>query len=243
MAKSEFRYTKPCNWSPRYAGTMGGSPCGGPKRSAAGKKSTGETFGRYEARPPAAKAACVHNDTHTERTAARTKPATRRSEAAKGLRAMEHLKAEWPDPGGRLFHRVLNVNAGMSPLTARVRITGSRQCRLTPEDLICLVRTKWIEFAPAQTRAGQLGSILSAQVDLVRKPCRGIMPLLRTSLLMSEPAGTLESLDELFALANAMEEEAANRYAALGRGHATAEQGRPGRGLRSARRRRTRACG
>jgi hypothetical protein len=41
------------------------------------------------------------------------------------------------------------------------------------------------------------------------------MPLLRTSLLMSEPAGTLESLDELFALANAMEEEAANRYAGL----------------------------
>ena len=41
------------------------------------------------------------------------------------------------------------------------------------------------------------------------------MPLLRTSLLMSEPAGTLESLDELFALANAMEEEAANRYTEL----------------------------
>ena len=38
---------------------------------------------------------------------------------------------------------------------------------------------------------------------------------MRTSLLMSEPAGTLESLDELFALANAMEEEAANRYAGL----------------------------
>jgi rubrerythrin len=32
---------------------------------------------------------------------------------------------------------------------------------------------------------------------------------------MSEPAGTLESLDELFALANAMEEEAANRYTEL----------------------------
>ena len=41
------------------------------------------------------------------------------------------------------------------------------------------------------------------------------MPLLRTSLLMSEPAGTLESLDELFALANAMEMEAANRYSEL----------------------------
>ena len=41
------------------------------------------------------------------------------------------------------------------------------------------------------------------------------MPLLRTSLLMSEPAGTLKSLDELFALANAMEEEAANRYTGL----------------------------
>jgi rubrerythrin len=44
-----------------------------------------------------------------------------------------------------------------------------------------------------------------------------VMPLLRTSLLMSEPAGTLESLDELFALANAMEMEAANRYSALAR--------------------------
>ena len=32
---------------------------------------------------------------------------------------------------------------------------------------------------------------------------------------MSEPAGTVGSLDELFALANAMEEEAANRYAKL----------------------------
>ena len=41
------------------------------------------------------------------------------------------------------------------------------------------------------------------------------MPLLRTSLLMSEPAGTLKSLDELFALANAMEMEAAKRYSAL----------------------------
>jgi rubrerythrin len=44
------------------------------------------------------------------------------------------------------------------------------------------------------------------------------MPLLRTSLLMSEPAGTLESLDELFALANAMEKEAANRYTELAEG-------------------------
>jgi rubrerythrin len=41
------------------------------------------------------------------------------------------------------------------------------------------------------------------------------MPLLRTSLLKSEPAGTLRSLDELFALANAMEREAADRYAGL----------------------------
>lgn len=41
------------------------------------------------------------------------------------------------------------------------------------------------------------------------------MPLLRTSLLMSEPGGTLGSLDELFALANAMETEAANRYSEL----------------------------
>lgn len=41
------------------------------------------------------------------------------------------------------------------------------------------------------------------------------MPLLRTSLLKSEPAGSLGSLDELFALANAMEQEAADRYASL----------------------------
>src|SRR6476619_5813478 len=99
---------------------MGGSPCGGPKRSAAGKKSTGETFGRYEARPPAAKAACVHSDTHTERTAARTKPATRRSKAAKGLRAMEHLNVEWLAPEDAYSIEFLKVNAGMSPLTARV---------------------------------------------------------------------------------------------------------------------------
>jgi rubrerythrin len=42
-----------------------------------------------------------------------------------------------------------------------------------------------------------------------------VMPLLRTSLLMSEPTGTVESLDELFALANAMEVEAAKRYTEL----------------------------
>ncbi|PJG56532.1 rubrerythrin family protein [Bradyrhizobium forestalis] len=41
------------------------------------------------------------------------------------------------------------------------------------------------------------------------------MPFLRTSLLSAEPAGVLESLDELFALAHAMEQEAANRYDAL----------------------------
>jgi rubrerythrin len=41
------------------------------------------------------------------------------------------------------------------------------------------------------------------------------MPLLRTSLLKSEPAGTLQSLGELFALANAMEREAADRYTGL----------------------------
>ncbi|GMP02425.1 ferritin-like domain-containing protein [Bradyrhizobium sp. TM239] len=41
------------------------------------------------------------------------------------------------------------------------------------------------------------------------------MPFLRTSLLSAEPAGVLESLDELFALAHAMEQEAANRYESL----------------------------
>jgi rubrerythrin len=41
------------------------------------------------------------------------------------------------------------------------------------------------------------------------------MPLLRTSLLKAEPTGTLHSLEELFALANAMEQEAATRYGEL----------------------------
>ena len=41
------------------------------------------------------------------------------------------------------------------------------------------------------------------------------MPLLRGSLLKSEPAGSLRSLDETFALAYAMEREAATRYAEL----------------------------
>ncbi|RTE92708.1 ferritin family protein [Bradyrhizobium sp. LVM 105] len=41
------------------------------------------------------------------------------------------------------------------------------------------------------------------------------MPLLRTSLLSAEPSGVLESLDELFALAHAMEQEAADKYDSL----------------------------
>ncbi|TQF39375.1 hypothetical protein UNPF46_13345 [Bradyrhizobium sp. UNPF46] len=41
------------------------------------------------------------------------------------------------------------------------------------------------------------------------------MPFLRTSLLSAEPAGVLESLDELFALAHAMEQEAADKYESL----------------------------
>ncbi len=52
------------------------------------------------------------------------------------------------------------------------------------------------------------------------------MPLLRTSLLKAEPGGTLHSLDELFALANALEHEAATRYAGLAvdmRGHGRAD--------------------
>jgi rubrerythrin len=42
-----------------------------------------------------------------------------------------------------------------------------------------------------------------------------VMPLLRASLLKSEPAGALGSLDEMFALAHAMEQEAANKYSGL----------------------------
>jgi rubrerythrin len=41
------------------------------------------------------------------------------------------------------------------------------------------------------------------------------MLLSRTLALKAEPAGTLHSLDEVFALANAMEQEAADRYASL----------------------------
>lgn len=41
------------------------------------------------------------------------------------------------------------------------------------------------------------------------------MPLLRTALLNKEPGGTLNSLDELFALADAMEREAADKYSEL----------------------------
>src|SRR5215471_5006948 len=41
------------------------------------------------------------------------------------------------------------------------------------------------------------------------------MLLSRTLALKAEPAGTLHSLDEVFALANAMEQEAADRYAGL----------------------------
>ncbi|WGD55034.1 ferritin family protein [Bradyrhizobium sp. CB1650] len=51
------------------------------------------------------------------------------------------------------------------------------------------------------------------------------MPLLRTTLLRTEPAGTLHSLDELFALANAMEHEAATNYAELA--EEMQRQGRP----------------
>lgn len=42
-----------------------------------------------------------------------------------------------------------------------------------------------------------------------------MMLLSRTLALQAEPAGTLHSLDEVFALANAMEQEAADRYASL----------------------------
>lgn len=57
----------------------------------------------------------------------------------------------------------------------------------------------------------------SAQKFALQQTARekSIMPLLRTSLLRAEPASTLQSLDELFALANAMEQEAATKYAEL----------------------------
>lgn len=55
------------------------------------------------------------------------------------------------------------------------------------------------------------------------------MPLLRTTLLKTEPSGTLDSLDELFALADVMEREAAMKYAEL-----AAEMQRQGRSELSA---------
>jgi rubrerythrin len=86
---------------------------------------------------------------------------------------------------------------------------------LTPEDLICVVRTKSIEIDPAQTRAKRVVTICPRKRITSKNHAVGIMPLLRTSLLKSEPAGSLQSLGELFALANAMEREAADRYTGL----------------------------
>jgi rubrerythrin len=68
-----------------------------------------------------------------------------------------------------------------------------------PEFLICQSSNKHPMMRPSHSSL--LGSC--------------IMPLLRASLLKSEPAGKFHSLDELFALAHAMEHEAANRYGEL----------------------------
>ena len=68
------------------------------------------------------------------------------------------------------------------------------------------------------------------------------MPLLRTSLLKSEPAGSLQSLGELFALANAMEQEAAERYTELAADMQRQNKLESGFGLRRTRGRRARAC-
>jgi rubrerythrin len=51
------------------------------------------------------------------------------------------------------------------------------------------------------------------------------MPLLRSILLTAEPAGALASLDELFALANVMEQEAATKYSQFA--EEMLRQGRP----------------
>jgi len=86
-------------------------------------------------------------------------------------------------------------NAGLSPLTAPSY--GLSQRKLTCRKAVYLVMAVELAFALDQTVG------------------RWIMPLLRTSLLGTEPAGTLHSLDELFALASAMEHEAATRYGEL----------------------------
>src|SRR5512139_2779186 len=70
--------------------------------------------------------------------------------------------------------------------------------KLTPVRCGCLVVSKTHVFVLDQTQ-----------------PCRWVMLLSRTLILKDEPAGTLHSLDELFALADAMEREAANRYSEL----------------------------
>src|SRR5262245_25303721 len=67
---------------------MGGSPCGGPKRSAPGKKSEGCAFGRNVASSLAALATCAHNVAQNEMPTARTKAVARCLKAMKEHRAM-----------------------------------------------------------------------------------------------------------------------------------------------------------
>ncbi|WP_346657036.1 ferritin family protein [Bradyrhizobium sp. NBAIM20] len=62
---------------------------------------------------------------------------------------------------------------------------------------------------PARETCGRAEPVLKSACGVLG------MPFLRTSLLRAEPAGVLQSLDELFALAHAMEQEAANKYDSL----------------------------
>src|SRR5215471_566140 len=95
---------------------MGGSPCDGPKRSAPGKNSAGDTFGRYVASSPAARAGCVH--TQIKRAAASMKAATRPLQAAKEILNMEDLWKRIRAPGGKAYLSDLEGKCRMSPLTS-----------------------------------------------------------------------------------------------------------------------------
>src|SRR5262249_3598932 len=149
--------------------------------------SAGATFGRYVASSLAARAACAHNVAQIKRTEPSVRPAKRPLRAAKGLQTTEHLNAERRVrcrariPSG--FESGYWVVAADSPRKGH----GLSQRKLTPREVVYLVMRAELAFALDQTVG------------------RWIMPLLRTSLLRAEPTGTLRSLDELFALANAME--------------------------------------
>ena len=75
---------------------------------------------------------------------------------------------EWPAQEDALFHRVLDVNAGDVAADSPGADHGSRQRKLTPDSLTCLVPIKSVELALAQTKPNQM--------DLKWGLCSRIMP-------------------------------------------------------------------